>query len=108
MEGNNLKITDRKKEIFKTSQGKYIAPQNLENKLKESRFIEQAMVIGENQKFAAALVVPSFAFVKEWADRKGLSLKTNEEIAGSKEVCERIMEEVELIDKELGSYETIK
>ncbi len=108
MEGNNLKITDRKKEIFKTSQGKYIAPQNIENKLKESRFIEQVMVIGENQKFAAALIVPSFAFLKEWAERKGLPLKTNDEIAGSKEVCERIMEEVELINKELGSYETIK
>ncbi|MDQ3050026.1 MAG: long-chain fatty acid--CoA ligase [Bacteroidota bacterium] len=108
MEGNNLKITDRKKEIFKTSQGKYIAPQNIENKLKESRFIEQVMVIGENQKYAAALIVPSFAFVREWAERKGLPLKTNEELAGSKEVCERIMEEVELINKELGSYETIK
>jgi long-chain acyl-CoA synthetase len=108
MEGNNLKITDRKKEIFKTSQGKYIAPQNIENKLKESRFIEQVMVIGENQKFAAALVVPAFAFVREWAERKGLNLKTNEEIAASKEVKERIMEEVENINKSLGSYESIK
>ena len=76
-----LKITDRKKEIFKTSQGKYIAPQMIENKLKESRFIEQAMVIGENQKFAAALIVPSFAFIREWAERKGLTFENNEAIA---------------------------
>lgn len=108
MVGNKLKITDRKKEIFKTSGGKYIAPQNIENKLKESRFIEQAMVIGENQKFAAALIVPSFAFVREWAGRKGLALKTNDEIVKSKDVQDRIMEEVEEINKGLGNYETIK
>ncbi len=108
MVGNKLKITDRKKEIFKTSGGKYIAPQNIENKLKESRFIEQAMVIGENQKFAAALIVPSFAFVREWAERKGFALKTNDEIISNKEVQDRIMEEVEEINKGLGNYETIK
>ncbi|MBL7913743.1 MAG: long-chain fatty acid--CoA ligase [Bacteroidia bacterium] len=103
-----LKITDRKKEIFKTSQGKYIAPQMIENKLKESRFIEQAMVIGENQKFAAALIVPSFAFIREWAERKGLSFENNEAIANSAEVKSRIMEEVEEMNKSLGSYESIK
>ncbi|MBL0343441.1 MAG: long-chain fatty acid--CoA ligase [Bacteroidetes bacterium] len=108
MVGNKLKITDRKKRNFKTSQGKYIAPQNIENKLKESRFIEQAMVIGENQKFAAALIVPSFAFIREWADRKGIPCKTNEEIASNQAVKNRIMEEVEEINKGLGSYETIK
>ncbi len=108
MIGNKLKITDRKKEIFKTSGGKYIAPQNIENKLKESRFIEQAMVLGENQKFAAALIVPSFAFVKEWAERKGLTLNSNEEIIASIEVKNRIMEEVDLINKQLGHFETIK
>lgn len=108
MEGNNLKITDRKKEIFKTSQGKYIAPQNIENKLKESRFIEQVIVVGENQKFAAALIVPAFAFTKEWAAKKGLSLKTNAEVAASREVKDRIWEEVKNINKELGSYESIK
>jgi len=108
MEGNNLKITDRKKEIFKTSQGKYIAPQNIENKLLESRFIEQVMVIGENQKFAAALVVPAFAYVAEWAESAGLNLTNKEEIAASKEVKKRIMEEVEQVNKVLGSYESIK
>ncbi len=103
-----LKITDRKKEIFKTSQGKYIAPQMIENKLKESRFIEQAMVIGENQKFAAALIVPSFAFIREWAERKGLTFENNEAIANSEEVKSRIMQDVEEMNKSLGSYESIK
>jgi long-chain acyl-CoA synthetase len=103
-----LKITDRKKEIFKTSGGKYIAPQMIENKLKESRFIEQAMVIGENQKFAAALIVPGFAFIKEWAERKGLHFESNSQIADSKEVKERIMQEVEEVNATLGHYETIK
>ena len=90
VDGKYLKITDRKKEIFKTSGGKYIAPQMIENKLKESRFIEQAMVLGENQKFAAALIVPAFAFIKEWAERKSSSFATNGDIAQSKEVRSRI------------------
>lgn len=69
-EGKFLKITDRKKEMFKTSGGKYIAPQVMENKFKESRFIEQIMVIGENQKMPAAFIVPAFDFIREWAKRK--------------------------------------
>jgi long-chain acyl-CoA synthetase len=109
MEENKfLKITDRKKEIFKTSGGKYIIPQMIENKLKESRFIEQAMVIGENQKFAAALIVPAFAFIKDWATRKNISLSTFDDIASSKEVRKRIMEEIEDVNKTLGNFETIK
>jgi long-chain acyl-CoA synthetase len=108
MVDGKLKITDRKKEIFKTSGGKYIAPQNIENKLKESRFIEQAMVIGENQKFASALIVPSFAFVKDWAMRKELQLNNNEDIVNSEAVKNRIMEEVELVNNDLGKHETIK
>jgi len=103
-----LKITDRKKEIFKTSGGKYIAPQMIENKLKESRFIEQAMVIGENQKFAAALVVPAFIFIKEWAQKKGMHFSDNASIASSNDVKKRIMQEVELMNTSLGHYETIK
>lgn len=106
--GDKLKITDRKKEIFKTSQGKYVAPQNIENKLKESRFIEQAMVIGENRKYAAALIVPAFAFIRDWALRKGLQASTNEEISGNAEVKKRIMEEVKELNKRLNRHETIK
>ncbi len=103
-----LKITDRKKEIFKTSGGKYIIPQMIENKLKESRFIEQAIVIGENQKFAAALITPAFAFVKDWADRKGINLTDHASIAASQEVRKRIAEEIENVNRTLGNYETVK
>jgi len=107
-DGKFLKITDRKKEIFKTSGGKYIVPQMIENKLKESRFIEQAMVIGENQKFASAFIVPNFAFIREWAAKKNIAVNSNTEIAASSEVKKRIAEEVEVVNKTLGHYETIK
>ena len=70
VEGRFLKITDRKKEIFKTSSGKYIAPLMIENKIKECRFVEQSMVVGENQKFASAIIVPSFANFKEYCKDK--------------------------------------
>ncbi len=105
-----LKITDRKKEIFKTSGGKYIAPQMIENKLKESRFIEQVMVIGEGQKYASALVVPSFETVREWASRKGIDLGDGEKarIATEPQVKKRIMEEVRKVNSSLAKYETIK
>lgn len=107
-DGKFLKITDRKKEIFKTSGGKYITPQMIENKLKESRFIEQCMVVGENQKFASALIVPAFAFIKEWGARKGIVFNSNEEMSKNKEVRDRIREEIDLVNKALASYETIK
>lgn len=109
VEGRYLRITDRKKEIFKTSGGKYIVPQAIENKLKESRFIEQAMVIGENRKFAAALVVPNFIFLRDWCVRKDIPAPaTNEELIGMDRIRKRIMEEVEEVNKTLGNYETIK
>src|SRR6218665_2967517 len=75
-----LKITDRKKEMFKTSGGKYITPQIIENKLKESRFIEQAMVIGENEKFPAAFIVPAFAFLKDWCARHNVPFTSHEDV----------------------------
>lgn len=103
-----LKITDRKKEMFKTSGGKYIAPQLIENAMKQSRFIEQIMVIGDGEKMPAAFIQPDFAFVKQWASRKGLSLSSNEEIANSKEVQERIKEEVDGINKKFGHWEQVK
>ncbi len=110
VEGKFLKITDRKKEIFKTSGGKYIIPQAMENKFKESRFIEQIMVIGEGQKFPAALIVPSFAFVTEWAKRKNIELGdgSNDAIANSEAVHARIMKEVEDFNKGYGNWEQIK
>jgi long-chain acyl-CoA synthetase len=105
-----LKITDRKKEIFKTSGGKYIIPQFMENTFKESRFIEQLMVVGEGQKFPAALIVPSFAFIKDWAERKGMDLRnaTNQQIIENTEVIARIDQEVKEYNKRFGNWEQIK
>jgi long-chain acyl-CoA synthetase len=105
-----LKITDRKKEIFKTSGGKYIAPQAIENKFKESRFIEQIMVIGENEKFPAALIVPCFAYIKEWALRHDLNFSndSNEIISANPKIVKRIQEEIELFNKDFGNWEQIK
>jgi len=105
-----LKITDRKKEIFKTSGGKYIVPQAMENKFKESRFIEQMMVIGEGEKYPAALIVPGFQFVRDWALRKGqdLSALSNEELIRQPEVIERIQQEIDKMNELYGSWEKIK
>jgi long-chain acyl-CoA synthetase len=104
-----LKITDRKKEIFKTSGGKYIAPQIIENTMKQSRFIEQIMVIGDGEKMPAAYIQPNFEFVKEWAKEKGLSVgETNVQISQSDAVKNRIMEEVEFYNKQFGHWEMIK
>ena len=104
-----LKITDRKKEMFKTSGGKYIAPQMLENAMKQSRFIEQIMVIGDGEKMPAAFIQPDFDFVKQWASRKHLNIgTTNEEIVGNKEVNQRIQEEVDGLNQKFGHWEQIK
>jgi long-chain acyl-CoA synthetase len=107
-DGKFLKITDRKKEMFKTSGGKYITPQSLESRLKESRFIEQVMVIGENEKFPAALIVPAFGFVKQWCDKRNIKYMGNEDIIKNPEVVSRVMQEVEDLNKELAQYEKIK
>lgn len=104
-----LKITDRKKEMFKTSGGKYIAPQMIENAMKQSRFIEQIMVIGEGEKMPAAFVQPNFEFVKEWAKIHKITLgSTDKEISENKDVIKRIDEEIEGINKKFGHWEQIK
>ena len=104
-----LKITDRKKEMFKTSGGKYIAPQLLENAMKQSRFIEQIMVIGDGQKMPAAFIQPNFDFVREWAVMHNIPVgKTNEEISKNPKIKERIDQEVEDINKKFGNWEQIK
>ncbi len=104
-----LKITDRKKEMFKTSGGKYIAPQLLENAMKQSRFIEQIMVIGDGQKMPAAFIQPNFDFVREWAIMHNVPVgKTNEDIANNVKIKERIDQEVEDINKKFGNWEQIK
>jgi len=109
-EGKFLKITDRKKEIFKTSGGKYIVPQAMENRFKESRFIEQIMIIGEGEKFPAAFVVPSFSFAKEWAHRHGHQFEglSNEEIIQQKVFIERMNQEIAEMNQEFGNWEQVK
>jgi long-chain acyl-CoA synthetase len=93
-----LKITDRKKEMFKTSGGKYIAPQLIENAMKQSLFIEQIMVIGDGEKMPAAFIQPSFDFIKEWAKRKNIEVgTTTAEIASNPVVMARVEKEVEKI-----------
>ena len=104
-----LKITDRKKEMFKTSGGKYIAPQLIENAMKQSRFIEQIMVIGDGEKMPAAFIQPNFEFVKEWAKLHKTTLgSTNAEISANPDVIKRIDEEVETINEKFGNWEKIK
>lgn len=103
-----LYITDRKKEIFKTSGGKYVAPQVIENKLRASRFIEQAMVIGENRKFPAALIVPSFAFVKDYCALKGIPYGSNAQVVRQPAIIARIQQEVDTANEGLGHWEQVK
>ncbi len=108
VDGQFLRITDRKKEIFKTSGGKYIAPQLMENKFKESRFIEQIMVIGENRKHPAALIVPAYEFLEEWCKRKEISYNSRAEMLKNPKVIERYAEEVQEKNEGFGKWEQIK
>lgn len=104
-----LKITDRKKEMFKTSGGKYIAPQLLENTMKQSRFIEQIMVIGAGEKMPAAFIQPSFDFLKDWAKLHNINIgNTNEEIINNQQVIDRIQEEINELNTKFGNWEKIK
>ena len=100
-----LKITDRKKEIFKTSGGKYIAPTVIESQLKKSRFIEQVMVIGEAQKMPAALIQINFEYVNEWIKRKGYKVNN---LQDSNELRNRIQQEIDVCNKDFGKWEQIK
>lgn len=104
-----LKITDRKKEMFKTSGGKYIAPQLIENALKQSLFIEQVMVIGEGEKMPAAFIQPSFEYVKEWAKRKEINWGDSlESLCNNPQVISRIQKEVDFYNEKFGQWEKIK
>jgi len=103
-----LKITDRKKEIFKTSGGKYIAPQMLENKLKESVVIEQAMVLGDGQKFPSALIVPGFAALRDWCRVKGITYTTDAAMLEVKEVKDKFEAEMAKVNDHLAQYEKVK
>lgn len=103
-----LKITDRKKEMFKTSGGKYVAPQLLENRFKQSRFIDQIMVVGEGEKMPAALIQPDFDFIRDWAKRHNLELGSNEKLVANDKVITRIQEEVDAANENFAKWEKVK
>ncbi|HPX07201.1 MAG TPA: AMP-binding protein, partial [Tenuifilaceae bacterium] len=103
-----LVITDRKKEIFKMSSGKYVAPQVIENKTKESFFIEQCMIVGENEKFVSALVSPNFSFLHDWCARHKIHFENNKELIEIPQVIARYQKEINAINAQIGGYEQIK
>ena len=107
-EDHFLKITDRKKELFKTSGGKYVAPLAIENKLKESPFIEQVMLIGADKKFVSALIVPSFPNIKDWARKNGISETNNDELLHNPKINQFFKELVESYNKFFNHVEQVK
>lgn len=104
----HLKITGRKKEIFKTSFGKYVSPEMIENMLKESAFIDALMVVGENQKYAAAIVVPDFAHLRSWCQIKGIPYTTNTEMIALERIQKRFHKEIHRFNRHLGATEQLK
>lgn len=108
VEGKYLKITDRKKELFKTSGGKYVAPQPIENKLKESQFIEQVMVVGADQKFVGALIVPCFPVLREWLQTKNIPFTTAEEIVFHPEVINLYQSLIDSFNQFFNHVEQVK
>jgi long-chain acyl-CoA synthetase len=108
VDGRYLKITDRKKELFKTSGGKYVAPQPIENKMKESPFIEQILLIGDNRKFVSALIVPGFSKLKDWAKQHGIEYTSNEEIIKNDKVITLIADIVEEYNALFNQVEQVK
>ncbi|MFO8128746.1 MAG: long-chain fatty acid--CoA ligase [Bacteroidales bacterium] len=107
-DGIFVRITDRKKEMFKTSSGKYIAPQVIENILRESSLIEQAMVVGENEKFASALISPNFNYLHFYASKHRVGFRDNEELIRKPEIIKRMQKEVTRANKRLGQTEQLK
>jgi long-chain acyl-CoA synthetase len=103
-----LKITDRKKELFKTSGGKYVAPLPIENKLKESMFIEQAMIVGSGEKFVGALIIPSFIYLKTWARKEGLPEQPDDALINHPKVIELYKDLVESFNKYFNQVEQVK
>jgi long-chain acyl-CoA synthetase len=108
VEGKFLKITDRKKELFKTSGGKYVAPQPIENTMVESPWIEQIMVVGESEKFVGALIVPAFKVVKEWYERGGKPYPGNELISKDAELRRVITQAVNKYNQAFNPVEQVK
>lgn len=103
-----LKITDRKKELFKTSGGKYVAPLPVENKLKESTFIEQVMLVGAERKFVGALIVPAFPYLKEWAEKNGIGNLSNQEMIRHPKVLDLYKDLIDSFNKYFNPVEQVK
>jgi long-chain acyl-CoA synthetase len=108
MDGQLLRITDRKKEMFKTSGGKYIAPQVMENKFKESIFIEQIIVVGENKKHPSALIVPNFIALNDWANKHEIHFDSNKALCSNEKVIALIQAECDKLNASFSNYEMIK
>ncbi|PKA99943.1 long-chain acyl-CoA synthetase [Flavobacteriaceae bacterium MAR_2009_75] len=103
-----LKITDRKKEMFKTSGGKYVAPQLLENRFKQSRFIEQIMVVGEGEKMPAAIIQPDFEYLNEWAKQQNITIPENSDIVLNEKVLQQYQIEVDEANEKFAKWEKVK
>jgi long-chain acyl-CoA synthetase len=106
--GDFLKITDRKKDLFKSSGGKYISPQNVENKLKESIYIEQALVLGENQKYVGALIVPCFAELNKWALQQAIDASNRTTLLSNETVLKLISDEIKKLNNQLNHVEQVR
>jgi long-chain acyl-CoA synthetase len=106
-EGRFLVVTDRKKEIFKLSSGKFIAPQKLETKIKESLCVDQVMVVGESEKFASAIISPNIPFIKEWCTKNNLEFTSKEEIINKPEIYALIQEDIKLFNKSFSKSERL-
>ncbi len=107
-EDHYLKITDRKKEMFKTSGGKYIAPQPMENKFKESTLIEQIVIVGENKNYPSALIVPSITGLQDWCKHKDIPYTTDEEMLNKPEIIDKFQKEIDILNKYFGKWEQVK
>jgi long-chain acyl-CoA synthetase len=108
VDGKFLKITDRKKEMFKTSGGKYVAPQVMENRFKESMLIEQLCVIGDNRRFPAALITPSFENLREWCARHEIPYSTDEQMVKNEKVIDKFQSEIDRFNEQFGQWERVK
>jgi long-chain acyl-CoA synthetase len=107
-DGKYLKITDRKKEIFKMSNGKYVAPQQIENKLKESFYIQQIMVVGENQKFASAIIIPNFNALAEWSRKKKIQFQNHAELIELPQVMKHFQDEIKKFNQKLSQSDQVQ
>ena len=108
VEGEYLKITDRKKEIFKLSSGKYVAPQTIETQLKTSPYVDNSIIVGENQKLVAAIIIPNFNRLKDFAAENNVRYENNEDLLTKAEIIQVMRNVVDEVNKNLAPHENIK